>query len=279
MRRAIYQTLLDKIDYPLDVIGALPAAAYSLRKLTSRYNGTAVRVRRASDNALRDIGFVRGVLDTNNLLTFCAGADGFVETWYDQVGNKNLAQTSGSQQPQIVFGGGLATSNGLVPTTYYRTTSTMLAPAPMPILAEVNVLLIHQESVRRENIVFDFTGSTQIRGAAHIPWSDGIYYWDVGDVASPIANWRVNTTNPQQLNRLQLVEMNHSVISNFKSIVVNGVELVSGVASSPNVTCNQFRLGVSNFEGLLSEVVVYNRLLTAIQRNKFTTNTIKYHIL
>jgi hypothetical protein len=51
-------------DYP----GA--AAAYSLRKLNNAYAGSAVRVRRSSDNTEQDIGFVLGQLDTTSLSTF-----------------------------------------------------------------------------------------------------------------------------------------------------------------------------------------------------------------
>jgi hypothetical protein len=87
--------LLD--DYP----GA--AAAYSLRLLDSDYTGSAIRVRRASDNTEQDIGFDgNGDLDTSALATFCAGTDGFVKVWYDQSGNSNDAtQTTTSSQPKI----------------------------------------------------------------------------------------------------------------------------------------------------------------------------------
>jgi hypothetical protein len=35
------------------------AVAYSLRKLRTAYSGSAIRVRRSSDNAEQDFGFVR----------------------------------------------------------------------------------------------------------------------------------------------------------------------------------------------------------------------------
>jgi hypothetical protein len=51
--------LLD--DYPT------AAAAYSLRKLRNGYSGNAIRVRRSSDNAELNIGFVANELDTAHL--------------------------------------------------------------------------------------------------------------------------------------------------------------------------------------------------------------------
>ena len=85
--------LLD--DYP----GA--AAAYSLRLLDSTYTGSAIRVRRASDNAEQDIGFVSNELDTTALATFCSGTNGFVKTWYSQTGSNDATQTVTSAQPKI----------------------------------------------------------------------------------------------------------------------------------------------------------------------------------
>jgi hypothetical protein len=67
------------------------AVAYSLRKLRTAYTGSAIRVRRSSDNTEQDIGFVGRGLDTTALLTFCGVGDGFVKTWYDQSGNANNA--------------------------------------------------------------------------------------------------------------------------------------------------------------------------------------------
>jgi len=47
------------------------AAAYSLRKLRNAYAGSAIRVRRSSDNTAQDIGFdANGNLDTASMLSF-----------------------------------------------------------------------------------------------------------------------------------------------------------------------------------------------------------------
>jgi len=82
------------------------SVAYSLRQLRTAYSGSAIRVRRSSDNAEQDFGFVNNVLDTASLLTFCGVGNGFVTTWYDQSGNANNAvQTTAANQPQIVTSG------------------------------------------------------------------------------------------------------------------------------------------------------------------------------
>jgi|LakMenE01Jun11ns_1017448.scaffolds.fasta_scaffold9900235_2 hypothetical protein len=89
------------------------AAAYSVRKLRTAYTGSAIRVRRSSDNAEQDIGFVGGELDTTALTTFVGANNGFVTTWYDQSGNaRNGTQTTAVNQPQIVSSGIVLTING-----------------------------------------------------------------------------------------------------------------------------------------------------------------------
>ena len=90
------------------------AAAYSLRKLRNLYTGNAIRVRRSSDNAEQDIGFVAGNLDTTSLSSFCGAGNGFVTTFYDQSGlNLNLTQTSATAQPQIFQSGSTILVNSL----------------------------------------------------------------------------------------------------------------------------------------------------------------------
>jgi hypothetical protein len=83
------------------------AAAYSVRLLRSAYTGSAIRVRRSSDNTEQDIGFTSlGNLDESALTTFVGAGNGFVTTWYDQSGNgHNLAQSTALNQPQIVGSG------------------------------------------------------------------------------------------------------------------------------------------------------------------------------
>jgi|13_taG_2_1085334.scaffolds.fasta_scaffold12081_3 hypothetical protein len=89
------------------------AAAYSLRKLSTAYTDSSIKVRRSSDNTEQDIGFVGNELDTTSLLSFVGSGDGFVTTWYDQSGAGNDAtQINASNQPQIVSSGSVIKQNG-----------------------------------------------------------------------------------------------------------------------------------------------------------------------
>jgi hypothetical protein len=100
----IYRTL---IKQEMKLVGY-----YSLRQL-SGYSGSAIRVRRSSDNTEQDIGFSSGVLDNASLSSFVGAGDGFVTAWYEQTGFGNDLKNSGAtSQPQIVFSGTIQTSGG-----------------------------------------------------------------------------------------------------------------------------------------------------------------------
>jgi len=97
----------------LDQYGSDIEAAYSVRKLSSSYAGSAIRVRRDTDNAEQDIGFdSNGDLDTSALTAFVPD-NGYVVKWYDQSGNSNDAvQTTSSAQPHIVASSVISTHGG-----------------------------------------------------------------------------------------------------------------------------------------------------------------------
>lgn len=96
----------------LDNYGQNIGAAYSVRRLSSTYDGNCMEIRRDSDNATQNIGFSNNVLDTSAIATFCSGTNGYVRTWYDQSGNdKNVQQTTASKQPRIYYDGSVVTLN------------------------------------------------------------------------------------------------------------------------------------------------------------------------
>jgi hypothetical protein len=118
---AIGSNLLDLYQYS--------AAAYSVRKLRTAYTGSAIRVRRSSDNAEQNIGFVNNELDTASLATFVGANNGFVTTWYDQsFYGRNLIETTSANQPIIVSAGTIQTSNGK-PAVYFDTIAKNLSVA------------------------------------------------------------------------------------------------------------------------------------------------------
>lgn len=98
------------ILYPTSGTSAMSSRIYSLRKCLSSYNGSAIRVRRSSDNAEQDIGFTTsGDLNVSALTSFVTTGSAYIVTLYDQTGTANLAQSATAQQPMIVSAGTVLT--------------------------------------------------------------------------------------------------------------------------------------------------------------------------
>ena len=123
-RRGVARSFL-----PLDSVTT--AACFSLQKLRTAYAGSAIRVRRSSDNVQQDIGFVQSgpffLLDTAALTSFIGANSGFIVTWYDQSGNaRNLTQATAASQPRIVNAGTIDTLGGK-PTALFLGAQVMVS--------------------------------------------------------------------------------------------------------------------------------------------------------
>jgi len=118
-----------------DYTGA--AAAYSLRKVRSAYTGSAVRVRRSSDDTEQDIGFdSNGDLDSTALLAFVNEETTFLNDTFD--GSYSYTAAVGSAS---VTGGVLDfpdTSNTIVFTSLTNTLKTQQVRVTFTILNYVS---------------------------------------------------------------------------------------------------------------------------------------------
>lgn len=75
-------------------------ALFSMKKCHIGAN-KCLRLRRSSDDAESDFGFVSNEVDNAGIISWLVGADGYCKTWYDQSGNNNDAvQNDSSKQPQ-----------------------------------------------------------------------------------------------------------------------------------------------------------------------------------
>ena len=88
---------------PLDAVATTYKVAVGLRRLRSAYTGAAIRLRRATDNAESDFGFVGNDLDKDAISTWLNGSDGYCVKLYDQSGNNNFMDSRAvSQQPKYL---------------------------------------------------------------------------------------------------------------------------------------------------------------------------------
>jgi len=84
--------------------------AFSFYNRVTGYSGNCIRLRRSSDNAEQDFGFVSDYIDLPSITTWAGGSNLFVRTWYDQAGVSNYEQaTAGLQFQFFTTGGGADT--------------------------------------------------------------------------------------------------------------------------------------------------------------------------
>jgi hypothetical protein len=95
----------------LDTGIASAANAYSTRKLRTAYAGSAIRIRRSSDDTEQDIGFSGENLNTAAISSFVGANNAFIVTWYDQAGSDDITQSDTTKQPRIVSSGTIDVAN------------------------------------------------------------------------------------------------------------------------------------------------------------------------
>ena len=160
---------------PTYLLDTYPAtAAYSLRQLKTGVT-SVVRVRRSGDNAESD--FTATEVTDGSLSSWVdAGGgsqQGFVTTWYDQVGSADLTQTTGSAQPEIydnvsglrTFGNGNCISLPVASNNYMNVGSaiSVLNDTPFSIFAAAQNNQSSQGAVICENLNNGGTGKVQLR--------------------------------------------------------------------------------------------------------------------
>lgn len=227
-------------------------AAYSLRKLNTSYTGYAIRVRRSSDNASQDIGFVGGNLDTTSLLSFVGANSGYVSIWYDQNGSYNLIQNTLSNQPSIVLSGVLNTQNSkpLLITDF----NSHMINATLPINGTTNSIFATIKMVPTRGIISIMSGYPLAYNPHFVSRNsngDNRYYDSNSDItASPL---------PNGLNLINLHENSSGV-----TVYENGANLVTNFAHDVNNSTGIiiFRWQVSDNSYMpngsgISELVIY----------------------
>jgi hypothetical protein len=227
--------LLD--DYPN------ASVAYSLRLLRSAYTGSAIRVRRASDNTEQNIGFSNNQLDTSALTSFCSGTNGFVTTWYDQSGNgRNATQTTAANQPQIVSSGNVLTQNGK-PILKFSTSNQMNTSEINVDGVDSSFFMTYKKSSAGDNVVLLKDGGKFI----WLNYGNIQYYGD-----TDINDADFNTTDYMLVG----ATMDYNVKLNwYKNNILQQTKTSSFVANQRMTSI--FNTGFARVESFTNEIIIY----------------------
>ena len=254
-------------------------AAYSLRKLRTGYTGDAIRVQRASDSALQDIGFdSNGELDTTALSNFAAGGTLTVRTWYDQGGfGYDCIQSSVSAQPTIVASGQTVTVNGKPAVDFDGTSDFLTAgtvnlnPSPRTVLTFAGVYQF--DSVSSGQYVaaqWSSTTSNQVLALLNLATASMRFMarFQNGSLSRVNSGSGTTAINTQYVGVGQF-KQNHS------KGVLNGTDYSdTNVNSTVNHASSQFTLGhrpdtgTGKFNGKLQEFVVWSQITASAAHDR-----------
>lgn len=264
------------------------AAAYSVRKLRSAYTGSAIRVRRSSDNTEQDIGFVNNVLDTSSLTTFCGSGNGFVTTWYDQSGNaRNATQTTAANQPQIVSGGSVLTINSK-PCTVFSNSRFNISSNFWTYTGDSTVFHTSLNThTSYQSVISYFEGIGNSLGIQYTKYPATATNVST-DVYAPggMATNTTQSSNTQYLITVQWQNWSTHKTNGNTIIAINGTnQAISAYGSNPTSWGNNgvTRIGtfdnMAAWDGKLQELVIYTSALSQANIDGAESNINSYYAI
>ncbi len=299
----------------LDQVGVTPSFAFSTRKLRETYTGFAVRIRRSSDNAQADVAFDDNNLVSNtSIVTLTAagtsglsigttstlsdfrggvGATFYVSIWYDQGTNGyNALQTTTTIQP-ILSIGSAGSSNQYASLSFSgltnpqsvnvnQTMQTLLGTTLAGAGLRGTLAVIAKTTSNSNQFSFGYS-SGQIRWAAHMNWSDGNCYVDLGNAGDNNRSF----ANGSRLNLYkQYLFIRYATAKTMRVSATNqGTNLAQGNAgNNAGLTGGSFGIGNAvavpvntiGFSGNIPEFILYPEPLTVTQYSLLENNQITF---
>ena len=241
--------------------------AYSLRKLSSTYSGNCMRVRRSSDNAEQNIGFTSNLLDTTSLLSFVGASNGFITTFYDQIGINHLIQVNAVNQPQVVSSGALITKSGKTSIRWDVTKEMSLTTAlPSLVNSSYSVFMDYFKATTGNNAII--ISGTPTTNYAWIDWNLTQY---IGNSTITNATEFFTPATHNIVNTILVNGVSSKVYSNGVQIGTTG----NGLNNTALIFDKLFNSGYNRQDTYSSEFIFYgsnqtsNRTLIEINQNNY----------
>ena len=233
------------------------AAAYSLRKLSTSYSGSAIRIREDGGGSQTDIGFdSNGDLDTNAIAAWCGPNNGFVVTWYDQSGNGNdISQTAVGNQPEIYDGSNVYRSNGKPSVAFDQSTLPYLFTSVFTTSTTASVAIVCQHAVDATTRGIYENGSSNGHSLSVIATTD-YYNWSYQGVANYSASAGSAVANTQTLL------FGRTISGSSHDLWKNGSSILSTTPGTMVTPSGSFWIGAVNsvtpINGRVQEFVLWD---------------------
>ena len=244
-------------------------AAYSLRKLRNDYTGDCITVRRTSPAGSQNIGFdADGNLDTAAIETFCGNGDGFVSTWFDQVGSNNVTQVSSASQPKICSAGSVITLNSKPAVQFDGSNDSLSKAGTVDLNSNINELIVAwvgsvTDLDNGNNMVSHWGRGTSVQvfqvqltaSNDNLRWQ---HRYSNGSMATADSGSAISSGT-------QAIIVGRSVNSTHEAEFDGTTTAGTSVISAPNNATTQFRIGAradnqaGPHRGVTQEVVVWSR--------------------
>ena len=230
-----------------------PAAIYSTRKVVSAYSGEALNVRRASDSATQDIGFVGAAFDTAGANSFCASTFCYVTKWYDQSGNGNDAsQAITGYQPMLLV------LNGKAWVTFFSQLLASASPVALTGDQTIGAVMMTGDGGSTLFPLSDYDGSAGWAFIDNYTGAKQAAYWSNGGGFLGASGSNMVAHAP---SRLVATRTSGSV-----NVYVNGTSAATATGASNTAPTVGLMLGGYNgnatFSGMFAEVFVYSSALS-----------------
>ena len=283
-----YQLTVTDTGYikPLDSVGSA-TSAYGLRKLRAAYAGSAIRVRRSSDNTEQDIGFDSlGNLDIATMMNFVGTNSAYVKIWYDQSGNGyDASQTTTANQPRIVNAGTLDTQSGRPAlyfngTAYYLTTGSSISITGTTATAVAVVNMDSSAPSYARVLSGKATGDTTDNATT----LSGVFFCR-NNGGTRVAAWRQNAVKGSTISGSYglMTQLSSAYDGSTSKMRINGVA-GSSVASTGSFGIDQLWIGASPllpatdyWKGYESELILYPTAVTTANQQVLEGNQMAYY--
>jgi hypothetical protein len=259
---------------------------YSPRKLRTAFAGSCYRIRRSSDNAEQDFGFVANVVDLAGIATFVGGGSGYIVTNYDQSGNgMDPTNATASQQSLFVASASHSKSAARIDGVDDHWRKNGVSLETITNLDECTVFwTAKQDGTQTNNIAFGFKDAVSGRGISLSPTIGNIIHFGFGDVTSAASPGILQVNQPSGWDdAFHITECFRTTAAdnNTQGIYVDGANLRTefGYSSALVADTDDFILGTytANFKGDFSELIIIKTGLDAVSRGTIRRNIGTYY--